>query len=148
MDNLSKIRVSSEGDCGVNGGPNGDLFVVVYVEPSKYYRREGINVFTEISISPVQATLGDTIIVKTLDGDKEVVVPSGTQHGNFTKIKGAGVPVVGKPSQKGDQIVIFNILIPEKLSDEEKALYTKLYELQTGKQPQKSIISKVKGVFK
>ena len=53
-----------------------------------------------------------------------------------------------RPSQRGDQIVIFNILIPEKLSDEEKALYTKLYELQTGKQPQKSIISKVKGDFK
>jgi molecular chaperone DnaJ len=148
VDNMSKIRVSGEGDCGVNGGPNGDLFVVVFVEPSKYFKRDGINVFTELEITPAQAVLGDVVMVKTLDGEQEVTIPAGIQHENIVKIKGAGIPVISRPSQRGDHIVIIKIVIPTKLSEEEKRLYQELYELNGGRKPQKSIMSKVKGVFK
>lgn len=148
VDNMSKIRVSGEGDCGTNGGPNGDLFVVVFVEPSKYFKRDGINVFTELEITPAQAVLGDVVTIKTLDGEQEITIPAGTQHENIVKIKGAGVPVISRPSQRGDHIVILKIAIPTKLSDEEKRLYEELYELNGGRKPQKSIMSKVKGVFK
>lgn len=148
VDNMSKIRVSGEGDCGINGGPSGDLFVVVHVESSKYYKREGINVFTELEISPAQAVMGDDITIKTLDGEKEIHIPEGTQHGNLVKIKGAGIPIITRPSQRGDHVVILKIKVSTKLSEEEKALYQKLYEIQTGKKPEKSIMSKVKGVFK
>ena len=148
VDNMSKIRISGEGDCGINGGPNGDLFVVVYVEPSRYFKRDGINVFTELEITPAQAVLGDVVTVKTLDGEQEVTIPAGIQHENIVKIKGAGVPVISRPSQRGDHIIIVKIVIPTKLSDEEKRLYERLYELNGGRKPQKSIMSKVKGVFK
>ena len=74
--------------------------------------------------------------------------PARTQHGNIVKIKGAGVPIITRPSQRGDHIVVLKIKVPTKLNEEEKVLYQKLYELQTGKVPQKSIMSKVKGVFK
>lgn len=148
VDNMSKIRVSGEGDCGVNGGPNGDLFVVVFVEPSKYFKRDGINVFTELEITPAQAVLGDVVMVKTLDGEQEITIPAGVQHENIVKIKGAGIPVISRPSQRGDHIVIIKIVIPTKLSEEEKRLYQELYELNGGRKPQKSIMSKVKGVFK
>ena len=149
VDNLSKMRISGEGDCGINGGPNGDLFVVIHVEPSKYYKRDGINVFTELEISPVQAVLGDTITIKTLDGDKEIQIPAGSQYGSTIKIKEAGVPVISRPSQRGDHIVVIKTKIPIKLTEEEKSLYNRLYEIQTGKQASmKSIMSKVKGVFK
>ena len=148
VDNMSKIRVSGEGDCGINGGPNGDLFVVIHVEPSNYFKRDGINIFTELEISPAQAVMGDSVLIKTLDGEQEVEIPAGVQHENIVKIKGAGVPVITKPSQRGDHIVIVKIVIPTKLSDEEKRLYQRLYELNGGKKPQKSIMSKVKGVFK
>ncbi len=148
VDNMSKIRVSGEGDCGQNGGPNGDLFVVIHVEPSKYFKRDGINVFTELEISPAQAVLGDVITIKTLDGDKEIQIPAGTQYGNIVKVKGAGVPIITKPSQRGDHIVVVKVKIPEKLSEQEKRLYQELYSLSGGKKPQKSIMSKVKGVFK
>ena len=148
VDNMSKIRVSGEGDCGKNGGPNGDLFVVVFVEPSKYFKRDGINIFTELEITPAQAVLGDVVKIKTLDGEQEITIPAGTQHENIVKIKGAGVPVISRPSQRGDHIVIVKIVIPTKLTEEEKQLYYKLYELNGGKKPQKSIMSKVKGVFK
>ncbi len=148
VDNMSKIRISGEGDCGINGGPSGDLFVVVYVEPSRYFKRDGINVFTELEITPAQAVLGDVVTVKTLDGEQEVTIPAGIQHENIVKIKGAGVPVISRPSQRGDHIIIVKIVIPTKLSDEEKRLYERLYELNGGRKPQKSIMSKVKGVFK
>lgn len=148
VDNMSKIRVSGEGDCGKNGGPNGDLFVVIHVEPSKYFKREGINVFTELEILPAQAVLGDVVTVKTLDGEKEVQIPAGIQHGDIVKIKGAGIPIITKPSQRGDHIVIVKIKIPVKISEQEKRLYEELYSIAGGKQPQKSILSKVKGVFK
>ena len=148
VDNMSKIRVSGEGDCGINGGPNGDLFVVIHVEPSEYFKRDGINVFTELEISPAQAVMGDAILIKTLDGEQEIQIPAGVQHEDIVKIKGAGVPIITKPSQRGDHIVIIKIVIPTKLSDEEKRLYQRLYELSGGKKPQQSIMSKVKGVFK
>lgn len=148
VDNMSKIRVSHEGDCGINGGPNGDLFVVIHVESSNYYKRDGINVFTELEVSPAQAVMGDIVTIKTLDGEKEVQIPSGIQHGEIVKIKGAGIPIITKPSQRGDHIVIVKIKIPTRLSDEERQLYQKLYELNGGKKPQKSIMSKVKGVFR
>lgn len=148
VDNMSKIRVSKEGDCGINGGPNGDLFVVIHVEPSNYYKRDGINVFTELEISPAQAVVGDIISIKTLDGEKEIQIPAGSQHGHLLKIKGAGISIITRPSQRGDHIVVLKIKVPTKLNEEEKVLYQKLYEIQTGKKPQKSIMSKVKGVFK
>jgi len=149
VDNISKMRVSSEGDAGVNGGPNGDLFVVIHVKPSKYFKRDGINIFTELDISPAQAVMGDEVKIRTLDGEKEVFVPAGIQFGNTIKIRGAGVPVISRPSQRGDHIVVVKVKIPTKLSEEEKKLYNRLYELQTGKSvSEKSIMSKVKGVFK
>lgn len=148
VDNMSKIRVSGGGDCGINGGPNGDLFVVIHVESSNYYKRDGINVFTELEISPAQAVMGDILTIKTLDGEKEIQIPAGVQHGNLVKIKGAGIPIISRPSQRGDHIVILKVKIPTRLTEQEKRLYQELYELQTGKKPQKSIMSKVKGVFK
>lgn len=150
VDNMSKMRASGEGDCGINGGPNGDLFVVIHVEPSKYYKRDGINVITELEISPAQAVVGDKVKIKTLYGEHEIVIPSGSQFGDIVKIKGGGIPVITRPSQKGDHIVILKIKTPTNLSEPEKNLYKQLYEMQTGKEAKdnKSIVSKVKGVFK
>ena len=147
---MSKMRISGEGDCGINGGPNGDLFVVIHVEPSKYYKRDGINVITELDITPAQAVLGDTVKIETLYGTHEIQIPQSTQYGDIVKIKGGGIPVISRPSQKGDHIVILKIKTPVKLNELEKHLYKQLFEIQTGKkaQDEKSIMSKVKGVFK
>lgn len=150
VDNMSKMRVSGEGDCGINGGPSGDLFVVIHVEPSKYYKRDGINVITELEISPAQAVIGDKVKIKTLYGEHEIDIPCGSQFGDIVKIKGGGIPVITRPSQKGDHIVILKIKTPTNLSEPEKNLYKQLYQMQTGKEAKdnKSIVSKVKGVFK
>lgn len=149
VDNMSKIRVSREGDAGTNGGPAGDLYVVLHVKSSDYFKREGNDVYSRLDITPAQAALGDEIVVKTLDGEQKINVQAGVQSGNSIKIKGAGVPYIQRPSQRGDHIVIVAVKTPTKLTEEERVLYKKLYEIQTNKKPaqQSSIMDKVKGVF-
>lgn len=149
VDNNSKMRVSQEGDAGKNGGPSGDLYVVLHVKPSDYFKREGVNVFTKLEVSPAQAVLGDETTIKTLDGEKMVNVSAGSQFGETIKIKGAGVPHLGRSSQRGDHIVIVEVKTPTHLSEEEKQIYKKLYEINTGKKAhdKESLIDKVKGLF-
>lgn len=150
VDNMSKIRVSHEGDAGTNGGPAGDLYVVLHVKSSDYFKREGNDVYSRLDISPAQAALGDEVVVKTLDGEQKITVQAGVQSGNSIKIKGAGVPFIARPSQRGDHIVIVAVKTPTKLSDEERNLYRRLYEIQNNKKPvqQASMMDKVKGVFR
>ena len=149
VDNMSKIRVSGEGDAGTNGGPAGDLYVVLHVKTSDYFKRDGNNVYSRLDITPAQAALGDEVVVKTLNGEQKIVVQPGIQSGNSIKIKGAGVPFIQRPSQRGDHIVIVAVKTPTKLSDEERNLYRRLYELQNNQKAkqQATIMDKVKGVF-
>lgn len=147
VDNHSKIRVSGEGDAGTNGGRAGDLYVVLHVKPSDYYTRDGVDVYTKLQISPAQAALGDEVVIKTLDGEQKIQVHAGIQNGNTIKIKNAGVPIISRPSQRGDHIVVVAVKIPTQLSDTERNLYKQLYELKSGKKPQETLMEKVKGVF-
>ncbi len=146
VDNGSKMRLSHEGDAGINGGVAGDLYIVIHVKPSVYYKRDGINVYTKLDITPAQAVLGDTVTIETLDGNREISIPVGIQNGEAVKIKGAGIPSLSKSSVRGEHIVIVTIKTPTHISGEEKALYQKLYEIQTKKN--NSVKEKIKGVFK
>lgn len=149
VDNGSKMRISSEGDAGKNGGPEGDVYVVIHVKKSDYFKRDGYNVYTKLEVSPAQATLGDEIMIKTLDGEKAVYVQTGSQFGAQIKLKSEGVPHLGKTSHRGDHIVVLEIKTPTHLGEEEKQLYKKLYELNTKKkfQEKESLMDKVKGAF-
>ena len=142
VDTGSKMRLSHEGDAGINGGVAGDLYIVIHVNPSPYFKRDGINVYTKLEISPAQAVLGDTVTVKTLDGERNVSIPAGIQHGESVKIKNAGVPNISKPSMRGDHIVVISIKTPTHISNEEKSLYQKLYEIQVKNK------DRTKGIFK
>lgn len=148
VDNGSRMRLSHEGDAGINGGVAGDLYVVVHVKPSLYFKRDGMNVFTKLEISPAQAVLGDVVTIKTLDGDREVSIPAGIQHGESVKIRGAGVPNLSKPSVRGEHVVVIGIKIPAHISNDEKVLYEKLYEIQAGRKAKGSVKERIKGVFK
>lgn len=149
VDTGNKMRMAGEGDAGKNGGHQGDLYVVLHVKPSEYFKREGVNVFTNLEISPAQAALGDEITIKTLDGEKEVNVPQGSQNGDPIRLKSLGVPQLGKTSHRGEHIVIIDVKIPTDLSEEEKQLYKKLYKLNTNKEhhDKESFIDKVKGAW-
>ncbi len=148
VDNGSKMRLSHEGDAGINGGIAGDLYIVIHVNPSNYYQRDGVDVYTKLEVSPAQAVLGDVINIKTLDGERNVSIPAGIQHGEVVKIKGAGVPSLSKPSMRGDHIVVVEVKIPTHISNEEKALYQKLEQIREIRDSKGSIKERVKGVFK
>ncbi len=148
VDNGSKMRLSHEGDAGSNGGIAGDLYIVIHVNPSTYYQRDGINVITKLDITPAQAVLGDTVKIKTLDGEKAVTVPPGIQHGEVVKIKGAGIPSISKPSLRGDHLVVVSVKIPTRISNDERVLYSKLLDIQNGKSADASAKERIKGIFK
>ncbi len=147
IDNHAKIRIASEGDAGVNGGPNGDLFVVVFVKPHKLFRRDGFNIYTEQYITVPQAVLGDTIPIETVHGEKELVIPSGIEYGKILTIKGAGVPFLGNKDKKGDHLVMIKIKTPKPAGDEEKRLYARLYELTTNKKAGEKLIDRLKNAM-
>ena len=148
VDNGSKMRLAHEGDAGANGGISGDLYIVIHVNPSGYYQRDGINVITKLDITPAQAVLGDMVKIKTLNGEQSITIPAGSQHGSVVKIKGAGVPSISKPSMRGDHLVVLSIQIPARISNDERVLYSKLLELQNGRKSNQSAKERIKGMFK
>lgn len=147
VDNNAKIRVAKEGDAGKNGGSSGDLYIVMHVKPHSKFKRDGFNVYSEVNVSIPQAVLGDTIIVDTIHGEKELIVPSGLEYGKILTVKNAGVPYLGHPDKKGDHLVVLKYNTPKSLNDEEKRLYKKLFELSESKKPNNNIIDKFKNVI-
>ncbi|ELR99761.1 molecular chaperone DnaJ [Gloeocapsa sp. PCC 73106] len=136
VDNGTRLRVSGEGDAGARGGPSGDLYVFVSVEPDKEFRREGINILSEITVSYLQAILGCRLNVKTVDGTEEINIPSGTQPNTVLTLEDHGVPKLGNEVSRGDHLLTIKVEIPSKLSNEEKELLQKLATLKgesTGK---------------
>lgn len=142
------MRLSGEGDAGQNGGPAGDLYVIIHVKPSDYFHRDGVNVYTQLEVSPAQAVLGDEVEIKTIDGTRKVSIPQGLQSGDRITIKGEGVPVISNPSMRGDHIVVVSVKTPTHISNEERRLYESLYEIETGRVKKQSVKDKIKGAFK
>ena len=147
VDNGSRIGLSGEGNCGKNGGKTGDLFVVIYVKEHEEFKRDGYEVYSAAEISFPQAALGDTIKVNTLDGEKELVIPSGVEQDKILQIKGAGIPYLGMQNKRGNHNFVIKIKTPQNLSAEEKQLYKKLYELNCNKKPSSKFIDKMKNVL-
>src|SRR5699024_2624464 len=92
IDNGQQIRVSGRGEAGVNGGPPGDLFVVIQIRPHDYFEREGDNIYCELPLSYAQAALGDEVEVPTVHGKVMLKIPAGTQTGKTFRLRGKGVP--------------------------------------------------------
>jgi molecular chaperone DnaJ len=125
VDHGTQIRVTSEGEPGANGGPNGDLYVVVHVKPHRYFRRRGTDVLLDLGINISQATLGAEVTVPTVDGDETLAIPAGTQSGKVLRLKGKGVPKL-KSRDRGDQLVIVSVEVPTHLTDEQRQLFEQL----------------------
>lgn len=147
VDNGNKLRVSGEGDSGKNGGPAGDIYVILYVKPHKFFKRDGVNIYLEQPISFSQAALGDSIEVETVDRKKPLKVQSGTQTGTIVSIKGAGVPFLNMPSKRGDQFIKLDVQTPTHLNDEEKKIFARLAEIEKQKSKKEPFIDKIKGAF-
>ena len=110
-----QIRLQGQGEAGFNGGPYGDLFVIIKVLPSKEFERDGSTIYYSMNISFVQAALGDTVEVPTVHGKVELTIPAGTQTGKTFRRGGKGAPKLRGGGQ-GDQHVTVNIVTPTKLN--------------------------------
>lgn len=143
------MQITGEGEPGERGGPNGDLLITVHIKPHEFFKRENYNVFVEIPITFVQAALGATLKVPTIDGVVEYDIPEGTQSGSMFRLKGKGVPVI-RSKNRGDQYVTVNVEVPKNLSNKQKEILRQFddgCEHKNYKQ-QKSFIDKMKNLFK
>ena len=130
VDNGMKLRVAREGDAGLKGGPPGDLFVYLTVETDAEFQREGNDIKSNISISYIQAILGCTIKVNTVDGQEDLIIPAGTQPNSVLILESKGVPKLGNPVSRGDHRITVKISIPTRVTGEERDLLEKLAKVR------------------
>jgi molecular chaperone DnaJ len=124
-----QIQVRGEGDAGDVGAPNGNLYVVVGVQDHELFVRRDNDILLELNLNVAQAALGDRLIVPTVDGDVELTIPPGTQHGKVFRLRGRGFPRLrsdGSNSGRGDQLVHVAVQVPTRLTDEQRELFEKL----------------------
>ena len=149
VDDGATIKMSSEGQLGLKGGPRGDLYIIINVIPHKLFERDGYNVYLEMPITFVQAALGDEVEVPTLDGKVKYKIPEGTQSGTVFRLRGKGIQHL-RSSQRGDQLIRVNVEVPKKLSDKQKDLL-KDFAKETGvevNEQSKNFFDKVRDIFK
>jgi molecular chaperone DnaJ len=115
VDDDQTLSLRGKGDAGQNGGPNGDLIVIITVRPDLLFERDRYDVHVTVPITLQQAVLGDKIVVPTIDGKVEYTVPEGTQGGKIFRLKGKGIPYLNGHG-RGDQYVKMTVEIPRKLN--------------------------------
>jgi molecular chaperone DnaJ len=148
IDDGQQLRVAGQGEPGTNGGPAGDLYVVFHIRPHEFFERDGDDVYCEMPITFVQATLGDEIEVPTLHGKVLLKVPAGTQTSTKFRLKGKGIPNV-RGRGTGDQHIIVKVITPTKLSEKQKQLLQEFAEV-SGPIPkeEEGFFDKMKRAFK
>jgi molecular chaperone DnaJ len=148
VDTGSVMPLRGEGEPGLKGGSNGDLYVYMRVKPHKLFKREGVNLYSEIPISFTQAALGDELDVPTLEGKVKYSIPEGTQTGTTFRIKNKGIPSL-KNKMKGDLYFTVRVSVPKKLNEQQKEILRKFAEMSVGNVDEqgKSFFNKVKDAF-
>jgi len=148
IDEGQRLKLNGEGDAGQQGGPAGDLYVVIQIDRHEIFERDGFDVICTLPISFSQAALGAEIEVPTLEGRVEVKIPAGTQSGKKMRLKGKGMQRLGSHGM-GDQIINIHVETPTKLNSEQRELFKKLAEIEhSASNPMsKGFFEKVKEIF-
>lgn len=148
VDNGSRLRVANEGAAGTKGGPHGDLYVYLFVKPHKFFQREGNDVYCEVPINIVEATLGAEKNVPTLDGKVVIKIPEGTQPGRVMRLRGKGIPRL-RGSGRGDQLVRIKVVVPTKLKEKQKKILQQFADAagDTLNPEEKGFMDKIKDLF-
>jgi len=144
-----RIRLSGEGHAGALGGRTGDVYVLVHIRPDERFVREGNDIFSQVDLTIVQAALGATVSVETLDGTRELDFDAGTQPGEVRVLRGAGMPVL-QGFGRGDHRVLVNVTVPRRLTDEQRRLlaeFERLSDAETYK-PDEGFLGKLKSAFR
>ncbi|WP_407391445.1 molecular chaperone DnaJ [Carnobacterium jeotgali] len=145
----NQMRLNGQGEAGKNGGPYGDLYVVFRVKASREFERNGSEIYYELPINFVQATLGDEVEVPTVHGNVKLKIPAGTQTGTNFRLRGKGAPKL-RGTGTGDQHVKIKLVTPKNLSKEQTDLlrqFAKASGMDVDEQDG-SIFDKVKDAFK
>ena len=149
VDDGQQLRVSGQGEPGINGGPSGDLYIVFNVENHQYFERDGDDIYYELKLTFPQASLGDEIEVPTVHGKVKLKIPAGTQSGAQFRIKDKGIKNVHGYGT-GHQYVIVKVVTPTKLTEKQKQLLRDFAEI-SGDIPEEqgsSLFDKIKKTFK
>ncbi len=126
IENGQTIKISGHGSPGMNGGPNGDLYITFSIANHHVFKRLGNNLYATVDLDLYTAVLGGKIILDTLNGQVRLKVKPETQNGSKVKLKGKGFPVYRHDGQFGDLLVSWSIKIPTNLTDKQKELFTQL----------------------
>lgn len=148
IDTDQRLKLSSEGDSGTQGGRPGDLYVNIEVQPHEFFERDGYDISCTVPVSFSQSALGAEIFVPTLDGKVEVKIPAGTQSGKKMRLKGKGVTKLGGHGI-GDQILVIHVETPTKLSAEQREIFEKLskFDKSQSNPMGKTFLDKFKDLF-
>lgn len=125
VDSGEQIRISGKGEAGKNGGPNGDLYIEFNVSPHPLFKRDGTDIYVDLPVSITDLVLGTVKDIKTLDGEIKLKIRESSQAGEILKIKGKGIPDANT-GRKGDMYVVLKLVVPTKLSKEQKKLFKAL----------------------
>jgi len=142
VDSGSRLRLTGEGEAGAYGGPQGDLYVFIHVEPHDFFHRDGINVICMVPVSFIQAALGDKITVPTLTGEKVLEIPKGTQPDDTFRFRGEGIPSLRRKT-RGDQIIRVDIKTPTNINKKQEKLLREFARIESGK-----LSNKLKNILK
>ncbi len=126
IENGQTIKISGHGGPGVNGGPNGDLYIAFAIANHPVFKRLGNNLYATVELDLYTAVLGGEVLLNTLDGQVKLKVKPETQNGSKVKLKGKGFPVYKNDGQSGDLLVTWDIKIPTNLTDKQKELFTEI----------------------
>ena len=137
VDTGSRLRLRGEGESGRLGGPSGDLYVVIHVKPHEFFEREGDHIICTVPISMIDAALSAEIDVPTLENDRKLKIPKGTNSGDVLRFRGEGFPNL-RGYGRGDQIMEIKVLTPTRLSKRQEELLREFAELEEEKKEKKS----------
>lgn len=147
IDTGTRLRVRGEGEAGIHGGPPGDLYVVLHVEQSKDYRRQGQDLIYTCNISFVKAALGCRVEVPGLKGPLPLEIPKGIQSGSLLRLAGEGMPYPGR-TQRGDLLVEVRVVTPTKLTEKQEELLREFEKYEQEEGPLDKAKDFVKNLFK
>ena len=119
VDDGTVLRIGGKGESGINGGPPGDLYLVIKVKPHPFFQRKGKDIYCRIPLTLQEAIFGGEVEVPTIDGKVKMKIPPGTQSGKIFRLRGKGV-YDSRSSLKGDQLVEVYVEVPSHLTKEER----------------------------
>jgi molecular chaperone DnaJ len=125
VDSETQIRLTNEGAPGEDGGPPGNLYVLLTVRDHEFFRRRGNDILLDLQVNVAQAALGDEVEVPTVDGPMQMAIPAGSQSGTVFRLRNRGVPYLRRDG-RGDQLVVVQVVVPRSLTEEQRELFEQL----------------------